>query len=234
MIGLGLSEGDLSLKGMKALRQADQIFAEFYTAPNVFDLSSVEEKVGQQIEILNRKQVEKRFFELSEEDRVALLVPGDPLIATTHFELYKQAKERGESVKVIHASSIYSAVAETGLSLYKFGRTTTLPQAKEDFFPTSPYEITLTNFKNGMHTLILLDKEMNAVEALQMLEKLEKECRDGLFVSDRQLLVVERLGSPDQSTSSGPLDQLKVRSYGAQPHSLILPADLSHKEREYL
>jgi len=235
LIGLGLAEGDLSCRGLETLRKADRVYAEFYTAPDVFNLSNLEDKINQRIELLSRKQVEEKFFELSEkEDKVALLVSGDPLIATTHFELYKQAQERGEEVKVIHAPSIYSAVAETGLNLYKFGRTTTLPQASEDFLPTSPYEIALTNFNNKMHTLILLDKEMDAVEALQTLERLEENCGDNLFLPDRQLVVAERLGSAQQTISYEAMEQLKDKTYGAKPHSLILPVDLSHKEREYL
>lgn len=235
LIGLGLCEDNLSLQGLKALKESNKVYAEFYTAPNVFNLSSLEKKINQLIEILSRKQVEEKFFTITEDDsQPALLVPGDPLIATTHFEIYKQAKEREMEVQVIHAPSIYSAVAETGLSLYKFGRTTTLPQAQGDFLPSSPYDFALKNFNNGMHTLILLDKEMEAVEALNILEELESDCEERLFVDSRQLLVVERLGADDQLINYDQLSKLKGKEYGATPHSLILPADLSHKEREYL
>lgn len=235
LVGLGLSEGDLSLKGLEALKAADRVFAEFYTAPNVFDLEKLEQRIGNSIKVLDRQELEENFFEITKgQESVALLVPGDPLSATTHFEIYRQAEKRGEQVRIIHAPSVLSAVAETGLNLYKFGRITTLPQPTEDYLPTSPYEIALKNFNNNMHSLILLDKEMSADQALQMLKELEEMCGDELFIGDRQLLVAERLGSPDRTINRGTLEQLTGRSYGTKPHSLILPADLAHKERQYL
>ncbi len=60
-------------------------------------------------------------------EEVGVLIGGDCLSATTHVSLLLEATEQGVETRIIHGSSIFSAVAETGLSLYKFGRTVTMP-----------------------------------------------------------------------------------------------------------
>ncbi len=61
LVGLGLyDEMDISLKGLEALKSADVVYAEFYTA-RLFggDLSSLEDLTGADIKILQREEVEE-------------------------------------------------------------------------------------------------------------------------------------------------------------------------------
>lgn len=82
---------------------------------------------------------------------------GDALCATTHSDLYLRAVEKGIQVKVIHNASIINAVAGTGLSIYDFGRTISVPFFDGKWKPTSFVSKCINNYKQGMHSLMLLD-----------------------------------------------------------------------------
>ena len=92
LVGLGLfDERDISLKGLDCLKNVDKIYAEFFTS-RLFGSSfeAIEELVGQKIEILVRGEVEEehKFIEEAKSQDVALITGGDPLIATTHSDLF--------------------------------------------------------------------------------------------------------------------------------------------------
>ena len=88
---------------------------------------------------------------------VAFLVVGDALCATTHADLYLRAVERGVEVRVLHNASIVNAVAGTGLGIYDFGRTISVPFFDGKWKPTSFVSKCVANFRQGMHSLMLLD-----------------------------------------------------------------------------
>lgn len=104
IIGLGLyDENDISVKGLKALKACSRVYAEFYTAIlQGASLSAIEELTGKDIDILRREEIEEERVPLLEAEKsdVALLVPGDPLIATTHTELILDARRRGIETRV--------------------------------------------------------------------------------------------------------------------------------------
>src|SRR6266699_1732863 len=90
-IGLGLNdEKGITLEGLEEARRADSVYGEFYTniMPNL-DLKRLEKVIGKRVEVLSRSQLEdeggRRLLKAASEERVAFLVPGDPLIATTHI-----------------------------------------------------------------------------------------------------------------------------------------------------
>ena len=82
---------------------------------------------------------------------------GDPFGATTHHDLMLRAKEKGIETKAIHNASILNAVGACGLSLYKFGETVSIPFWQDEWKPESFYDRIVSNRKNGLHTLCLLD-----------------------------------------------------------------------------
>ena len=100
-IGLGLfDENDISLRGVDEARSADVIFAEFYTSLLAgLSLHRLEEIVGKRIIVLRRRDLEdecgESILRAAENGRAVLLVPGDPLIATTHIDLRIRAEKRG-------------------------------------------------------------------------------------------------------------------------------------------
>ena len=131
LIGLGLNnEKSITLEGLETLKQSDKIYLETYTSKWYGSLENLEEMIGKKIIQLKRLGLEENSEKILEEaktQKISLLVIGDPLVATTHITLLLEAKKKGIKTRVIHNASIYSSVGETGLHLYKFGATVTLP-----------------------------------------------------------------------------------------------------------
>jgi len=177
-IGLGLySEKGISVEGLEVARSADKVYIETYTSlmPNL-SIKKLEEMIGKKIIVLRRADLEgKKSYDLIDEAYkldVALLVPGDPFVATTHIHLRIEAEKKGIKTKVIHAASIVSAIAgETGLFSYKFGRSVTITFPFKGRVSETAYDVVKENLSRGLHTLLFLDMDvekrrfMNSKEA---------------------------------------------------------------------
>ncbi len=229
LIGLGLRTDDITQRGLQALKQADIAYAELYTNAIEYDLDALEDRTGTPITELDRNAVEDKDQVVADaqEQDVAFLVSGDPLTATTHQDILFRARQHGIETAIIHAPSILTAVAETGLSIYKFGRITTLPEPYNGTVPDSPFDVVDQNREHGLHTLMLLDIGMTATEALATLsDRLDQ---------DTELLVCAELGTTNRKMRigtitdlSGTVDDLRV------PCSVIIPGQLSDNEEERL
>src|SRR2546425_9061966 len=97
--------------------------------PNL-ELKNLEKEIGKKIEVLSRGQLEneggKKLLRAATKERVAFLVPGDPVIATTHISLRLSAVKLGVESRVVHPPSIVSAASgATGVQRYKFGKAIT-------------------------------------------------------------------------------------------------------------
>ncbi len=236
IVSLGLhDEKDLSLRGIDALKKCETVFMETYTSSIKADIPALESLIWKKIEIIGRKDVEEEFVILqsAKNRNTGFIVPGDALSATTHSQIVIEARKLGIPVQIIHGSSIFSAVAETGLSLYKFGMTVSVPKPQENYFPTSPYDNILENKKRGLHTLILLDIGMAAKEGINILLELEKKINKKLFSESTLLIAVAHLGE-NSTIKYGTIADLKEADFGALPHTLILPGDLHFSEEEFL
>jgi diphthine synthase len=220
MIGLGLDDDEITQKGLNALEEVDEAYAEFYTNTDNIDL----EELPVEVEVLEREEVEQedRILESAEEKDVAFLVSGDPLTATTHYDIKHRAEEKGLEVEVIHAPSIFTSIAETGLNIYKFGRTVTLPEGGE---PESVKEHIEKNDSVGLHSLVLLDIDYDASEAAEKLLE--------LGLKDREALVVERANHDNMEISLTSLKEASESSFGETPHSIILTGEKSFKEKDF-
>jgi diphthine synthase len=244
IIGLGLySTKDLTLGGLEAAKKADKVYAELYTSFYAGGVSDLSKALGRKVIELSRSDVEEGADKLISEAKtqdVALLVPGDPMAATTHESVVLRARELGVSVSITHASSIFSAVAETGLQAYKFGKTTTLAYQQENYKPTSPYDAVAENKARGLHTLCLLDvkqeegRYMTVGEGIQTLLGIEAEKKQGVFTKDTLCVGVARLGSGDRVIKSGKASQLLKQEFGEPPHALIIPGKLHFIEEDAL
>lgn len=244
-VGLGLySEDDISFKGFNALKSVDCIYAEFYTAKlmggNIDNLIS---KVDVPFVTLKREDVEDRNVVIEEAltKDVAFVVAGDPLMATTHTELYVEAVNKGVETRIIHGSSIFSAAPGlTGLQAYKFGKTTTVPFPDENFFPHSPYDVIKSNKEQGLHTLVLLDIQahrdrfMTVNQALDYLSKVESERGEGVFTDDTIVVGLARAGSDSPLVQGGTVGDIVDFDFGGPLHCLIVPGDLHFVEAEAL
>lgn len=236
IIGLGLGEGDVSLKALDIMKRCDTLYCELYTSQWIGDINKLSHLTGKKIETLNREKVEGDFLITDAKNKsVALLIPGDPLTATTHMQLIIDARKNNVRTEIIHAPSIYTAVAETGLQLYKFGRATTLATPEKNFFPESPYDIITGNQKLGLHTLVLLDIPMTVKQALQILLDLEKRKKKGIVKEDTKIIACCRLGSKDGLIRYGDIDTLiNEKDLDATPAVLLIPGTIHFKEEEAL
>lgn len=181
LVGLGLcDENDLPLRSLELLRGCSSVFSESYT--NLMregTLARLERLIGRQIIHLGREEVEgeRALLDACRAGPTALLVPGDPMSATTHDALRQSARERSIPVHVLHAASIFSAApGAAGLQNYKFGKTLTLTYWRKNFEPTSFLDVLSENRARGAHTLCLLDidVEMGPMKPSQALEVIER------------------------------------------------------------
>lgn len=238
-IGLGIhDEKDISLRGLEEARDCDLLYLDTYTS-RVPEKEKLEEVIGKQVKPLTREEIEETSTLLDKEKKIGLLVGGDPLCATTHMELYLRAAKEGIKTKIIHSSSIFSAIAETGLQIYKFGRTITIARPEKNFTPTSAYDAIAENRKNGLHTLVLLDIKseenymMSASEAIAVLLEIEKKEKKAILTKDTELLALADLGG-QAGKRYGKAKDLLDKDPGPKPHALIIPGTLHFLEKEAL
>lgn len=169
LISTGLhDEKDMPLKALEAAKRCSKLYLEAYTDNINVSPQSLSKLVGKPVEVLPRKGLEDEAGKLIAEAKskdIGIFVGGDALSATTHIMLVSEAKKAGVPFKIIHGSSIITAVAETGLQVYKFGRAVTLTKD----FPNSIRDMIKDNMKIGLHTLVLLDIGMTAREAARIL-----------------------------------------------------------------
>ena len=130
LIGLGLGdEKDLSVRALETAKDCE-CYAEFYTNKWFGSVEGLSNLVGKPVKVLKRTDLENNLTwflrEIKAKD-VVLFVPGDPLLATTHSTIVLEARRKKIPVQVVHNSSIFSAIGESGLHIYKFGRTATVP-----------------------------------------------------------------------------------------------------------
>lgn len=236
LVSLGLhDEKDITLRGIDALKNCRKIFMETYTSSIKINVKNLERLAGKKIEPLDRKRVEETdiILKSAKSCDTAFIVPGDALSATTHEQIVFDARKAGIPVEIIHGSSIFTAVAETGLSLYKFGMTVSVPKREKNYFPISPYDNILENKKRGLHTLILLDIGMTAREGIGMLLALEKKAGKKLFSENTRLVAAAHLGK-NSTIKYGEISDLENAELGELPHALILPGDLSFSEKDFV
>ena len=244
-VGLGLNDDEgISLKGLKEIKSADLVFAESYTSTlSEGSVERLEKRTGKKVMVLDRAAVEEggAVLEACNDKRVALLIVGDPMTATTHIDLRLRAEKLGIRTRVIHGSSVLTAVpGMLGLQHYKFGRTTTIPFPQEGYSPTSPYEVISENLSRGLHTLVLLDidaensRYMTANEGMHSLMDMERRVGRGTITAGTLVCVIARAGSDDCLVQAGQLGELISENFGPTLHTLVVPGKLHFMEEESL
>ncbi len=240
IVGLGVAN-DITQEGLRELSSSDEAFCEYHTMPiDEKYVRLLEKKCGKKITLIGRDKVEGNFLlkRAKGGNKVCLLCGGDPLVATTHISLLIDAKKAGIETKIIHNSSILSAACgKSGLQPYKFGKTVTVSYWRPKYEPTSPLLLIEKNLKAGMHTLALLDldKELGMMDAKLGLELLRKmEGKEGKKVLPAEVVVLSRIGYPDERISFGKIEELLKADLGKAPFCIAIPSEMHEVEREYL
>ena len=246
-VGLGLhDENDLSLRGLKAIKKADMVFAELYTSlMPAFSIPKLEKLSKKKISIVSRHDLEEeagqKILEASKKGKTVLLVSGDPLIATTHVDLRIRAKKQGIKTGIIHGASIISAVIGlSGLQNYKYGRSVTIPFTNKISTVETPYRVVMENKKVGLHTLCFLDikaeekRYMTIRHGLENLLAMEKTKRKRAVTRDTLAVGIAQAGSNNPTVKADYVAELINYDFGPTPHSLVFPDKLHFVEAEAL
>ncbi|MHA1840046.1 MAG: diphthine synthase [Candidatus Ranarchaeia archaeon] len=246
-VGVGLYRtDDLTIQAVNSTTKADVVFFDTYTS--LITGATLEEfsaKFARTIIPLSREDIEDRpekgILKSAKKENVVLLVPGDPMVSTTHIDLRLRAHRLGIQTSIIHGVSIHSAaLSACGLENYKAGASITLPFTTEKYTPKSPYIRLAENYQRGLHTLIYLDIQadknrfMTVPEGIRALLLLEDRIQKGLITPRSILVGLARVGSPDMQITAANPDKLQKVSWGPPPHIIIFPGRLHFMEAESL
>lgn len=245
LIGAGLGPGQLTLEAVKYIKGASVVYVDVYTMPGSSWLLDEARRLNSNVRAATRHDLESRsrliVQEASEAD-VVILVPGDPLIATTHISLLVEASEMGVEYRYIPGvSGVCAAKAASGLHYYRFGRTITVPGPWRGVRPYSVLEAIYTNLCAGLHTLLLLDideggKQLRPSEAASIIMTLEesasREAGVDPIVSGLPAIVVEAAGTGRQRVRvKRGLAEVSRAGGWLEPSSIIIPARLHETEK---
>ena len=246
-VGLGLfDEMGVSLRGLEEIREAEEVFAEFYTSLMAgLSVRKLEKLIGKEVSVVSRRHLEEEngqmILQKAKKEKTVLLVPGDPLIATTHVDLRIRAEKLGIKTRIIHGASIISAaIGLSGLQNYKFGRSVTVPFLEKGFVSETPYLVIEENRKMGLHTLCFLDvkveerKYMTVKEGLQALLTVEKRKRNKVVTPNTLVIGIARAGSKAPAVKADYIEEVMKYDFGKPPHTIIFPAKLHFMEAEAL
>ncbi len=226
IIGLGLNEKGISKQGMLILEKCHKVYLEGYTVDFPYKIDDL--RLGKKIKILERGEVESnQLIKEAKGRNIALLVYGSPLFATTHMSLVLDAKSQKINVEVIYSSSVFDAVAETGLQLYKFGKIASMPdleKGESDFL-----KYVKENQSINAHSLILIDIGMSFKKAVEKLEKAVE--KDNVKVD--KIVVCSKLGTEESEIFYDKIEGLKEKEISA-PFCFIIPSEMHFLEKEGL
>jgi diphthine synthase len=208
-------------------------------------LSKLEKLVKKRIALLSRHDLEedegRKILEAAKRGKTVLLVPGDPLMATTHVDLRIRAEKLGIQTKLVHGASIVSAVIGlSGLQNYKYGRSVTIPFSDQGVVSETPYNVIEANKKLGSHTLCFLDikaeekRYMTVKDGLEALLSVENLKHQRVVTPNTIVVGIARAGSIAPVVKAGLVNELLKCDFGATPHSIVFPGRLHFMEAEAL
>lgn len=232
LIGLGLNdEKDLTLRAIETAKKCD-CFIELYTSVWKGSLDKLKEILGKDIKILKRNDLEENldlFIEKAKKNDIALFVSGDPLAATTHMDIAYEARRKKIPVKIIHNASIFSALGEVGLQLYKYGKTATIPLSGK---LSNVKDTVKINRKLGLHTLLLLDLDIENNIIMKVSDALNMLLNKKIIKETDQLIAFSKAGG-DSKIYYDSVRGLKLKNVDS-PAVLIIPGKMHFREKDFL
>ena len=230
LIGLGLDVKGISIEGWEICGKCEKLYLESYTIELPYKIKELEKFLGKKVIELDREQVEgEKFIDEAKTKDIALLAYGSPLAATTHISLVLKCKKENIPFKIFHNASILDAVAETGLQLYKFGKTASMPKWRGSYRPMSFIEIIKENSDIGAHTLLLADIGLNFNDALNQFQGALKKNKLKMGL----IIVCSRLGTDGKNIVCENIEDLKNEKINS-PFCIIIPSELHFLEEEAL
>jgi diphthine synthase len=243
-IGLGLdAEKSVSVEGVEKAKKADIIYLDVYTSPiHNSSRQILESMIGLEVKLATRDVLEDggKILDESRIKNVVLLCSGDPMVATTHMDLRVRAEKKGILTEIIHNASILSSIpGETGLQVYRFGKTVTMTESGPSP-QTTVYNTIYENLLRHLHTTILLEYDytknffLDPTDAMNKLIETEIDQNLNIIDNDTFIIVASRLGSKDRKIKAGQISNLKTEDFGRPPHIMIIPGSLHFTEKESL
>lgn len=233
LIGLGLNENSLTAEALKSIKKCNKIYLEGYTVKFPYKISTLERIIKRKIISLNREQVESlQFLKEAKKQDIALLVYGSPLFATTHITILEECKKQKIPYKTVFNASVFDALGETGLQLYKFGKIPSMPLWKDNYTSNSFIDYLLENKKTNSHSLLLIDPYF---DFLQALGQFETACRNKIDIE--KLIVCSQLGTKNKKIFYGTIQKLKHKNISEkikEPFCFVIPRKLHFVEEEFL
>ena len=229
LIGLGLNLKSATTEALEVIEESDKIYLENYTVDFPYTLKELENQLKRKIISLKRESVEdESIINESKKQDIALLVYGNPLSATTHISLIIKCKKENIPYKIIHSESILTAIAESGLQLYKFGKTASMPKFQKSFEPDSWFDIILENQKIKAHTLLLTDIELSSKDAISQLKKISEKRNTSI----EKIIICSQVGHNTKIyyNTLKNLDKKQI----PLPFCIIIPSELHFIEQEAL
>ncbi len=242
LVGIGLTGNDLSLRAIDACKRSELMVDRYTCLVDDDHLNLIKKLSGKStIKVLVRRDMEEGAKDIVSKavDRdVAVLIGGDPLMATTHKILFIEARKRNVEVEVIHSNSVLTAaIGESGLDFYRFGAIATIPKWSAHYAPVSFYETLRRNIENNLHSLLLLDysqelaASLSIKESISILEKAEKHYKSGIIKEDTKIIVLNCLSSERQQKLFASIEKAKTLELGG-PSVIIVPAKMTSIEKE--
>lgn len=232
IIGIGLRHKDITLRALEAIKECDSVYLENYTSILSYKLEDLEKLIGKKIVLADRDIVEsknKEILEKAKEKNVAFLVMGDVFTGTTHISFLMEAIKKGIKYEIIHGISIFTVIGDTGLSLYNFGKTTSIP-FQENI--ETPYNVLKEN--KELHTLVLLDIGMDIRSGIKFLLEIEDKRKENVFTRDKLVIGCAGLGLENAEIKYGKAEDVMDFRFKNRAQCFIVPGKLHFVEEEFL
>lgn len=233
LIGLGLSLEGISTEGLEIAKRCKVVYLENYTIELPYSAKLVEELVGKKIKMADRAFVESlEIVDEAQKKDVALLIYGSPLTATTHITMIEECRKSEIRCRVIYSASVFDAIGECGLQIYKFGKIASMPKWQPDkkFEPESFMEIVKENKTIGAHSLILMDIGLEIGDAARQLQIAASRHN---YKNIGRIIVCSRLGTRDQHIWYDFVEKFENKKIRA-PYCIIIPGKMHFVEEEVL
>jgi len=226
IIGTGMDKNSIPADALEILKTCDTIYLENYTVNFPYPTEELEKTYKIKITELNRQKVEdESILQEAKDKEIALLVYGDSLSATTHMQLILECKKQKIPYQVFHNASIMTVIATTGLQLYKFGKTASMPNWEEHTNkPTSFANYITQNQSIDAHTLILTDIGLKISDAINQLLESTNDLPE-------KIIALSNAGTKNQKLFYDTPQNLKEKNI-PMPFCLIIPTKLHFIEEE--